>query len=448
MERRAEVEEPCRSLRGIAETSEDAQKKLRQVMVSLREAKAVGNSPTLLTILLPASADVKEWEQKLGNRPQSRVSQEGEYMQNLSRVSDHWQQFEKVAAQAQRRLRQVAHDNRGRLPKNGIVMFVGSAEGHKDVCFEPPSKLQAPVHLCDSKFHVECLSVLSSEHACYGFIIIDGSGCLCGTVSRHNRQVNDKFSVDLPKKHSKGGQSALRFARLRLEKRHNYLKKVSERATKCFISGDVANISGLIVAGAAEFKSELTSRSLLDPRLQAVHIATLDISYGGESGFDQAISLSSGMLKGLDFVKEKQVISNFLSEVARGRGMCCFGVRETMAALEMGVVEVLIVWDELPVKRLVVKDRATAAQVIMFTSPGSAVQEQVLDIEDRAHLVDWIVERHRMYGAKLEFVSDQSQEGMQFCKGFGGIGGVLQYPVDVEFDEPEDEATDSDSDFA
>ncbi len=35
-----------------------------------------------------------------------------------------------------------------------------------------------------------------------------------------------KFSVDLPKKHGRGGQSALRFARLRLEKRHNYVRKV------------------------------------------------------------------------------------------------------------------------------------------------------------------------------------------------------------------------------
>lgn len=47
-----------------------------------------------------------------------------------------------------------------------------------------------------------------------------------------------KFSVDLPKKHGRGGQSALRFARLRMEKRHNYVRKVSESAVQFFISGD------------------------------------------------------------------------------------------------------------------------------------------------------------------------------------------------------------------
>lgn len=40
------------------------------------------------------------------------------------------------------------------------------------------------------------------------------------------RQVLHKFLVDLPKKHGRGGQSALRFARLRMEKRHNYVRKV------------------------------------------------------------------------------------------------------------------------------------------------------------------------------------------------------------------------------
>jgi peptide chain release factor subunit 1 len=30
----------------------------------------------------------------------------------------------------------------------------------------------------------------------------------------------------------------------------------------------------------------------------------------------------------------------------------------------------------------------------------------------------------------LEFVTDRSQEGSQFCKGFGGIGGLLRWKVD------------------
>jgi hypothetical protein len=40
-----------------------------------------------------------------------------------------------------------------------------------------------------------------------------------------------KFTVDLPKKHGRGGQSALRFARLRMEKRHNYVRKARSPST-------------------------------------------------------------------------------------------------------------------------------------------------------------------------------------------------------------------------
>lgn len=53
--------------------------------------------------------------------------------------------------------------------------------------------------------------------------------------------------------------------RIRLEKRHNFLRKVSEAAVKLFIANDKVNISGLILAGSAQFKVELSQTDLLDP---------------------------------------------------------------------------------------------------------------------------------------------------------------------------------------
>jgi peptide chain release factor subunit 1 len=64
-----------------------------------------------------------------------------------------------------------------------------------------------------------------------GFIIIDGSGALFATLTGNSREILHKFGVELPKKHGRGGQSSVRFARLRMEKRHNYLRKVCEVAT-------------------------------------------------------------------------------------------------------------------------------------------------------------------------------------------------------------------------
>ena len=63
----------------------------------------------------------------------------------------------------------------------------------------------------------------------------------------------------------RGGQSALRFARLRMEKRHNYVRKVAEVATQLYISNDKVNIAGLILAGSADFKTELSQSDMFDP---------------------------------------------------------------------------------------------------------------------------------------------------------------------------------------
>ena len=100
-------------------------------------------------------------------------------------------------------------------------------------------------------------------------------------IFTHFRDVMHKFTVDLPKKHGRGGQSALRFARLRMEKRHNYVRKVAETAVQLFISNDKPNISGMILAGSADFKTELSQSDMFDPRLQGKIIKLVDVSYGG-----------------------------------------------------------------------------------------------------------------------------------------------------------------------
>jgi len=51
----------------------------------------------------------------------------------------------------------------------------------------------------------------------------------------------------------------VRFARLRIEKRHNYLRKVCEQAVSSFIQNDRPIVTGLVLAGSADFKNELSA---------------------------------------------------------------------------------------------------------------------------------------------------------------------------------------------
>lgn len=198
-----------------------------------------------------------------------------------------------------------------RIPPNGLVLFVGTIltdEGkEKKVTFdfEPhkpinayvsavlyllsyvPNQQSRSLYLCDNKFHTESLSELLEADSRFGFIIMDGNGTLFGTLSGNTREVIHKFTVDLPKKHGRGGQSALRFSRLRDEKRHNYVRKVAELAVQHFITNDKVNVTGLVLAGSADFKTELSQSDMFDQRLVAKVIKVVDVSYGGENGFNQ-----------------------------------------------------------------------------------------------------------------------------------------------------------------
>merc|ERR1719436_2295549 len=271
-----------------------------------------------------------------------------------------------------------------RCPPNGLVIYCGTIiteEGKEkkvNIDFEPFKPINTSLYLCDNKFHTEDLNELLMDDEAFGFIVMDGNGCLYGLVQGSNREVLHKFSVDLPKKHGRGGQSALRFARLRLEKRHNYVRKVAELATQMFITNDRPNITGLIVAGSAEFKQDLTTSDLFDPRLSAILIKPLlDVSYGGENGFNQAIELSAETLKNVKFIQEKRLITSFLDEVAQDTGKYCFGIKDTIQGLEMGAVSTLIVWESLELKRVVIRSPQTDREDVHYLTPEQAKNEKL-----------------------------------------------------------------------
>lgn len=80
-------------------------------------------------------------------------------------------------------------------------------------------------------------------------------------------------------------------------------------AAQCFIENDIVTVQGLIFAGCGDFKSELSTTPMLDPRLTAKIIKIVDVSYGGENGLNQAIELSKECLNDVKFVQEKNLIS-------------------------------------------------------------------------------------------------------------------------------------------
>lgn len=323
----------------------------------------------------------------------------------------------------------------------GEILTSEGKERKVNIDFEPFKPINTSLYLCDNKFHTEALAELLDSDQKFGFIIMDGNGALFGTLSGNTRDIVHKFSVDLPKKHGRGGQSALRFARLREEKRHNYVRKVAELAVQNFISADKVNVAGIILAGSADFKNDLNQSDLFDSRLQSKVIKVVDVSYGGENGFNQAIELSAETLSNVKFIQEKKLIGKYFEEISQDSGRVCYGVEDTLKALELGAVETLIIFENLEITRWELKD-FSANKHILHTSKQSetANREQFMDkdtgqemeVVSQESFLEWIAEKYKEFGANLEFVSDRSSEGNQFVKGFGGIGGILRYKVNFE----------------
>ncbi|KZT74141.1 peptide chain release factor eRF/aRF subunit 1, partial [Daedalea quercina L-15889] len=425
--------------------------KIKKLIKSLDAARGAGTS--MISLIIPPKDQI--------SRASAMLTQEYGTASNIkSRVN----RLSVLAAitSTQQRLKLY-----NRVPPNGLVLFVGTIltdEGkEKKVSFdfEPHKPINTSLYLCDNKFHTEALQELLESDSKFGFIVMDGNGTLFGTVAGNTREVIHKFTVDLPKKHGRGGQSALRFARLRDEKRHNYVRKVAELAVQHFITNDKVNVTGLVLAGSADFKTELSLSDMFDPRLAAKVIKVVDVSYGGENGFNQAIELAAESLANVKFVQEKKLIQKYFDEISQDTGKYCFGVDDTLKALDLGAVETLIVWENLDITRYVLRNAAGEEIIVHANKEQEKDREKFFDkstgvemeqVVEPQSLLEWFAEKYREFGANLEFVTNRSQEGAQFVKGFGGIGGLLRYKVDFTNlqtvdDEDEDEFMSDDEDL-
>lgn len=408
--------------------------KIRRLIKSLEEAR--GNGTSMISLILPPKDDIARAAKMLGD--------EFGTAQNIKSRVNRLSVLSAIKS-TQERLK-LYH----RVPPFGLVVYCGTilTEDNKEkkvtIDFEPFKPINTSLYLCDNKFHTEALQALLASDQKFGFIIMDGNGTLFGTLSGNTREIIHKVSVELPKKHGRGGQSAMRFARLRLEKRHNYVVKIAELSNSLYLTNDKINVSGLILAGSADFKNVLSANDVFDARLQCKILAIVDIAYGGENGFNQAIELAGPVLGNVKFIQEKKILTEYFDRIAQDLGTICFGIDDTLKALEMGAVETLLCWEDLPVLRVVLLNPQSGDETIKMLTEEQLQDDSIykdaegldLEIKDKKTLVEWLCEHYKDFGAVLEFVTNKSTEGSQFCRGFGGIGGLMRYKVD--FMEMED----------
>ncbi|XP_061643268.1 eukaryotic peptide chain release factor subunit 1-like isoform X2 [Phyllopteryx taeniolatus] len=389
--------------------------KIKKLIKSLEAAR--GNGTSMISLIIPPKDQISRVAKMLADEfgTASNIKSRVNRLSVLGAITS-----------VQQRLKLY-----NKVPPNGLVVYCGTIvtdEGKEkkvNIDFEPFKPINTSLYLCDNKFHTEALTALLSDD-------------------------------------SRGGQSALRFARLRMEKRHNYVRKVAETAVQLFVSNDKVNVAGMVLAGSADFKTELSQSDMFDPRLQAKVLKLVDISYGGENGFNQAIELSAEVLSNVKFIQEKKLIGRYFDEISQDTGKYCFGVEDTLKALEMGAVEILIVYENLDTMRYILRvhgaesNGAENDEKTLYLTPEQEKDKshftdketgQEHELIESMPLLEWFANNYKKFGATLEIVTDKSQEGSQFVKGFGGIGGILRYRVDfqgMEYQGEDDEFFDLD----
>uniref|UniRef100_A0A8C2ENZ8 Eukaryotic peptide chain release factor subunit 1 n=1 Tax=Cyprinus carpio TaxID=7962 RepID=A0A8C2ENZ8_CYPCA len=413
--------------------------KIKKLIKSLEAAR--GNGTSMISLIIPPKDQISRVAKMLADEfgTASNIKSRVNRLSVLGAITS-----------VQQRLKLY-----NKVPHNGLVVYCGTIvteEGKEkkvNIDFEPFKPINTSLYLCDNKFHTEALTALLSDDSKFGFIVIDGSGALFGTLQGNTREVLHKFTVDLPKKH--GNHSiTLHFEVIHI----NYVRKVAETAVQLFVSNDKVNVAGLVLAGSADFKTELSQSDMFDPRLQAKVLKLVDISYGGENGFNQAIELSAEVLSNVKFMQEKKLIGRYFDEISQDTGKYCFGVEDTLKALEMGAGEILIVYENLETMRYVLRlhgaevNGAENGTKVIYLTPEQEkdkshfIDKEVCDFVSKTGqeheliecmpLLEWFANSYKKFGATLEIVTDKSQEGSQFVKGFGGIGGILRYRVDFQ----------------
>ena len=159
-------------------------------------------------------------------------------------------------------------------------------------------------------------------------------------------------------------------------------------------------------------------------------------------------------MSSVKFVHEKKVLTKFYDEIAKDTGKYVFGIKDTMEAMDNGMIEVLIVHDDLVYNRMSLKKPLTEELSVEIVNKSLAHNSKYknkegveFEVLENVPLSEWFLDCYKKYCSSLEIISDKSSEGSQFVQSFGGIGGILRYKSDAILDMSDTDIGVNEDDF-
>jgi peptide subunit release factor 1 (eRF1)/DNA-binding XRE family transcriptional regulator len=225
--------------------------------------------------------------------------------------------------------------------------------------------------------------------------------------------------------------SQRRYDRIREDAINEFLTKVGEVANQVFL--EQPSMKGIIIGGPGGVKETFFKEDYLHYKLKQIVIGVKDTGYTGEFGLEELVERSKDLLKEAAISKERELLEKFFTELSK-EGNVVYGYEETNKALDAKAVETLLVSEGF--NWVHAKLKCQCGFETEKDLPKNLADKQLcsscgktLAVEEVKDLADIITEKATSLGAKIEFISTDTREGIQF-KELGGIGAFLKFKLD------------------
>jgi peptide chain release factor subunit 1 len=326
-------------------------------------------------------------------------------------------------------------------PESGMVLFSGavnSGGGQTDmvtrVLESPPQPVESFRYHCDSAFLTEPLEHMLADKGLYGLVVLDRREANVGWLRGKRVEPVKSASSLVPGKQRKGGQSAQRFARLRLEAIDNFYQEVAEMANDLFVP-ERHELQGVLVGGPSPTKDEFLDGDYLHHELQDQVLGKFDVAYTDESGLYDLVDAAEDVLADAEIMEDKDLMNQFFKQLHDGN-KATYGFEPTRENLIMGSVETLLISEDLR-KDVVVYDCADGTEEyelldVRKNTPTHTCEDGTeAAVKEREDAIEFLMNIADQRGTETKFVSTDFEKGDQLYNAFGGIAGLLRYSTGV-----------------
>jgi len=123
--------------------------------------------------------------------------------------------------------------------------------------FEPPKPVRKSYYKCDKVFHLDDLLELYTVYDTYAIVLISGKRTDFYEYSKNDTKLLKSVSIELQSQSKKGGSSSARYGRIIASKHDAYIKYMSELMFKIYVTDNVFQHIGLILAGPTMVKDQI-----------------------------------------------------------------------------------------------------------------------------------------------------------------------------------------------